>query len=198
VGGTGRDDLGLGALDREIHADAARIRRRSLGKKAARVGAKAAVFLALAFVLLVAFPPFAWPIRGRVTSALFFRHKPDSNMPLAMEFHRGLDIAAAAGTEIHAAAPGLVIEAGYSPDLGNFVRIRHLFGVTSSYGHLSRIDTAKGRVIILRGIRGIGAVGSTGRSTGPHLHFSLQAGRLPIPPRAALFFHSLRRAVVGF
>ena len=191
-------DLGIGALGREIAADAARIRRDSLGKKAVRVGSRAAAFLVLAFAVLVALPPYAWPIRGRVTSAFFFRHKPDSSLPLAIEFHHGLDIAAPAGTEVHSSAPGIVIEAGYAPDLGNFVRIRHLFGVTSTYGHLSRIDTAPGRPILLRGLQGIGAVGSTGRSTGPHLHFALQAGKLLLPPRAVLFFHSLRRAIIGF
>lgn len=169
-----------------------------MGKKAARIGLRLTALLALAFALAVAIPPFTWPIRGRVTSAFFFRHKPDSNFPLAIEFHRGLDIAAAAGTEVHPAAPGLVVETGFSPDLGNFVRVRHLFGLTSVYGHLSRIDTAKGRLLILRGLQGIGAVGTTGRSTGPHLHFALQAGKLLLPPRALLCFHSLRRAIVGF
>jgi murein DD-endopeptidase MepM/ murein hydrolase activator NlpD len=146
----------------------------------------------------VAFPPFAWPIRGRVSSAFFFRHKPDSAFPLAIEFHRGLDIAAATGSPVRATAPGVVIEVGYSPDLGNFVRMRHLLGITSLYGHLSRIDAAKGRLILFRGLMSLGAVGSTGRSTGPHLHFALQAGKLLLPPRILLALHSARRAILGF
>lgn len=194
----GGGDLGIGELSREISADAARIRRLALGKKVVRTGGRALAVLALAFALTTALPPFAWPIRGRVTSALFLRHKPDSNRLLAFEIHRGLDIAAAAGTPVHATAPGIVTEAGSSPDLGNYVRVRHPFGVVSTYGHLSRIDVAKGRLILFRGASSLGAVGSTGRSTGPHLHFALQAGKLLLPPRAALFFHSLRRAIIGF
>ncbi len=188
----------LARLSREVTADAERIRLRSGGKKAALVGGRALAVLALAFAVLVALPPFAWPIRGRVTSAFFFRQKPDSSLPLAIEFHHGLDIAAAAGTGVRAAAPGLVVETGSSPELGNYVRMSHLFGFTSLYGHLSRIDVAKGRLILFRALPSLGAVGSTGRSTGPHLHFALQAGRAQLPPRVLLFFHSVRRAVIGF
>jgi murein DD-endopeptidase MepM/ murein hydrolase activator NlpD len=165
---------------------------------AARAGGRALAILALAFAVLVAIPPFAWPIRGRVTSALFFRHRPDSGAPLAFELHRGLDIAAASGTLVHAAAPGIVVETGSSPDLGEYVRVRHLLGIVSTYGHLSRVYAAKGRLILFRAVQPLGAVGSTGRSTGPHLHFALQAGKVLLPPRAFLFFHSLRRALVGF
>ena len=146
----------------------------------------------------MAIPPFAWPIRGRVSSAFFFRHKPGSAFPLAIEFHRGLDIAAAAGNPVRATAPGIVIESGHSPELGNYVRMRHLLGVTSLYGHLSRIDAAKGRLILFRSLSSLGAVGSTGRSTGPHLHFALQAGGLLLPPRVLLALHSARRAILGF
>lgn len=195
-GGEGKD---LARLSREIAADAGRIRLRAgRGKAVLRIGGRSLAALILAFAVLVALPPMAWPIRGRVTSAFFFRHKPDSALPLAVEFHHGLDIAAPAGTSVHATAPGLVIEAGASPDLGNYVRMRHLFGFTSLYGHLSRIDTAKGRLILLRGLSPIGAVGSTGRSTGPHLHFAIQAGGTPLPPRILLGFHSLRRSIIGF
>jgi len=188
-------ELEFAKLAREVKSDAKRLRLRAEG---AKVGGRAIAVLALAMVILVAFPPFAWPIRGRVTSAFFFRHKPDSAMPLAIEFHRGLDVAAPTGTLVHAAAPGIVIETGSSPDLGNYVRVRHLFGFTSLYGHLSRIDIAKGGLILFRGLSSLGAVGSTGRSTGPHLHFALEAGKTLLPPRIFLAFHSVRRALVGF
>jgi murein DD-endopeptidase MepM/ murein hydrolase activator NlpD len=172
-----------------------------VGKTAARSGRwgrrlAAALFLTLAF--LVALPPYAWPIRGRVSSAFFFRHKPDSNLPLAFEFHGGLDIAAPTGTPIHASAPGFVTEVGSSPDLGNYLRVRHLFGLVTTYGHLSRIDVAPGRIILIRGLVSLGAVGATGRSTGPHLHFAIRAGRTQLPPRLLLAFHSLRRSILGF
>jgi murein DD-endopeptidase MepM/ murein hydrolase activator NlpD len=197
MGADSRSDLGLGRLRREVAASAASIQRRAIGKRIVRVGGRTLIVLALAFAVLTALPPFAWPIRGRVTSSFFFRQKPDSSAIFDLEFHKGLDIAAPSGTPVHASAPGIVIEAGKSSDLGNFVRIRHLFGLTSTYGHLSRIDVAKGRFILFRGASSIGAVGSTGRSTGPHLHFAFQAGSLRLPPRALLFFHSLRRAILG-
>jgi murein DD-endopeptidase MepM/ murein hydrolase activator NlpD len=190
-------DLGLGKLGRSVRAQAESIRRRAGVKRAAIIGGKAIGVLALALAVMVALPPFAWPIRGPVSSAFFFRLKPDSALPLAIEFHSGLDIAAASGTPVHATAPGIVIEAGSSPELGNFVRMRHLLGFTSLYGHLSRIDTGKGGLILFRGIGRIGAVGSTGRSTGPHLHFALRAGGALLPPRVMLAFHSARRAIFG-
>ena len=191
-------DLGLGALSRSVRADAERIKRRAIGKKVAIVGGKSLAVLALAFVVLVAFPPLAWPVRGRVTSAFFFRQKPDSSRLLDIEFHKGLDIAAGAGTIVRATAPGIVIETGTAADLGNYVRIRHLFGLISTYGHLSRIDVGKGKLILLRGLDSVGAVGSTGRSTGPHLHFALQDGIIRFPPGILLGFHSVRIKLIGF
>jgi murein DD-endopeptidase MepM/ murein hydrolase activator NlpD len=211
VRGRGRDDDGAragaklaaetAALAAEIKADSERIRNRALGIsgfKALRAGRKAAVGLVAAFALMVAFPPFLWPIRGRVTSGFFFRHKPDSTAPLDFEFHRGIDIAAPMGTPVRATAPGVVVDAGVSPDLGNYVRVRHLFGFDSLYGHLSRIDAKKGGLLLLPGVSAIGAVGSTGRSTGPHLHFAFMRGQAVLPPGAILFFHGIRVAIVGF
>lgn len=203
---SGRDDgeraaAETAALLAEIKSDSKKIQKKALGKsglKAFGLGRKAAIALVAAFALMVAAPPFLWPIRGRVTSGFFFRHKPDSSAPLAFEFHRGVDIAAPSGTPVRATAPGVVIEAGYSPDLGNYVRVRHLFGVDSVYGHLSRVDVAKGRLLLLPGLSGIGAVGSTGRSTGAHLHFAFMRGGTVLPPGAFLFFHGIRRTIVGF
>ncbi|MDP3178079.1 MAG: M23 family metallopeptidase, partial [Spirochaetaceae bacterium] len=112
-------------------------------------------------------------------------------------FHGGLDIAAPTGTKIRATAIGIVAEAGTSPDLGNYVVISHLFGISSVYGHLSRIEARKGS-LALPGIGSIGAVGSTGRSTGPHLHFAIRSGSSGLPPRPLLVFHTMRRAILGF
>jgi murein DD-endopeptidase MepM/ murein hydrolase activator NlpD len=195
----GSGEAELAKLVREVSTQAQSIRLRAQGrKKVLFLGGRALAVLLLSLAVLVALPPLAWPIRGRVSSAFFFRHKPDSPLPLAIEFHRGLDIAAAAGTRVHASAPGLVIETGSSPDLGNYVRMRHLLGLTSLYAHLSRIDVAKGRLILFRGLPSLGAVGSTGRSTGPHLHFALESGGTRLPPRMLLVFHSLRRSIIGF
>lgn len=154
-----------------------------------------AIFLAC-FVL----PPFAWPIRGRVSSAYSIRHKPDDPSFLAFEFHRGIDIAAPEGSLIMATAPGVVVETGSLPSAGNYVVVRHLFGLSSRYYHLSAIDAKKGSLILLPFLSDLGRVGSTGRSTGPHLHFEIDLGpkAIPLPPRLLLAFHSLRRALLGF
>lgn len=194
------------ALAREVAADAARLQRLAgsrnspagRGPLRRRLARKLALFLVAASLLLVALPPFLWPIRGRVTSPWFFRHRPDNANPLALEFHDGIDIAAPAGTPVISTAPGRVMETGFTAAAGNFVRVRHLAGFESFYCHLQAIDTKKGRLILLPGLSPLGRLGSTGRSTGPHLHFELQAGGTSLPPRALLAPHDLRRALVGF
>jgi murein DD-endopeptidase MepM/ murein hydrolase activator NlpD len=169
----------------------------SLSPRRARRGRRIAAGLALSLALVVALPPFHWPIRGRVTSGFFLRHKPGSLSILDVELHHGLDIAAPAGTPVLATAPGIVAETGRSAELGNFVRVRHLLGFESVYGHLSRINVREGRLILVPGLRSLGSVGSTGRSTGPHLHFGLLLRGRGLPPRFLLVFHSLRRAIIG-
>jgi hypothetical protein len=87
--------------------------------------------------------------------------------------HEGVDIAAPMGEPIHATAEGVVVNTGLSPSYGNFVEVEHAGGVSSFYGHMSRTagfavgdKVASGEVI--------GFVGSTGHSTGPHLHFEIR------------------------
>jgi murein DD-endopeptidase MepM/ murein hydrolase activator NlpD len=101
-------------------------------------------------------------------------------------------------TEVNASAAGIVRETGFDGELGNFIRIRHLFGVETVYCHLARVSVVKGQIIILPALSTIGNVGSTGRSTGPHLHFQITIGGTPIPPRFLLFYHGLRKAILGF
>jgi murein DD-endopeptidase MepM/ murein hydrolase activator NlpD len=86
--------------------------------------------------------------------------------------HEGIDFVAPVGTPIVAAADGVVVIAEYHSEFGNMVDIDHGDGLTSRYAHLSRLDVATGR-LIKRG-EAIGVVGSTGRSTGPHLHFEVR------------------------
>jgi len=155
----------------------------------------ALLVLGLALVLV---PPFTWPIRGRVSSGFFFRHSPDSTGLLDYEFHKGLDIAAPRGTLAVATAPGIVVSAGSSPTAGNYIVMRHLFGFESRYYHLEDRIASEGQLVLLPILSPLGRVGSTGRSTGPHLHFELEAGSLPLPPSALLCFHSLRLRLLGF
>jgi murein DD-endopeptidase MepM/ murein hydrolase activator NlpD len=107
---------------------------------------------------------YAWPTRGSITSRYGFRRSG---------FHHGLDIAAPVGTPVIAADSGMVAFAGRLPYYGLVVRIDHGGGkVVTVYGHLSKILVKQGQVVDRGTV--IGEVGSTGRSTGPHLHFEVR------------------------
>jgi len=95
-------------------------------------------------------------------------------------FHPGLDFAAPTGTDILAAGGGKVRFAGFQSELGNLVEIDHGNGLISRYAHASRLYVKEGD-IVAPGQR-ISAVGSTGRSTGPHLHFEVRLGGRPVDP----------------
>jgi murein DD-endopeptidase MepM/ murein hydrolase activator NlpD len=99
----------------------------------------------------------------------------------AARLHEGVDIAAPLGTSVYVSAEGSVLRTGYeAAGYGRFVEIRHPNGMTTLYGHLSRLDVASGDVVPT-GAR-IGLVGSTGRSTGPHLHFEVRRGERQVNP----------------
>lgn len=95
--------------------------------------------------------------------------------------HKGVDIAAPKGTSVMAAAEGRVMRIGYDAGgYGNFIEMRHPNGMTTLYAHLSRVDVASGHEIA-SGAR-IGLVGSTGYSTGPHLHFEVRRDGVQVNP----------------
>jgi hypothetical protein len=123
---------------------------------------------------------FRYPLRSYRLSSPF---GPRIN-PVTGNFavHQGLDLAAPEGTEVYAARDGEVVEIGEDPVYGNFIIIRHGETWASLYGHLSKFEIAlRSRV---RSGTLIGRVGSTGQSTGPHLHFELrQNGRAQDPGR---------------
>ena len=96
------------------------------------------------------------------------------------QFHNGLDMAAPTGSPILAAYDGEVIAASYSPAMGNYIMIDHGDGLITIYMHASSISTSAGKMVA-RGER-IGSVGSTGRSTGPHLHFSVRLNGSYVSP----------------
>jgi murein DD-endopeptidase MepM/ murein hydrolase activator NlpD len=104
--------------------------------------------------------------------------------PRAGGFHTGLDFPAPAGTPVAAAAPGCVTSAGWNDGYGLVVVLAHTAGVTTWYAHLSRIDVRPG-ACVGAGAR-VGAVGATGRATGPHLHFEVRVRGAAIDPRRAL------------
>lgn len=99
-------------------------------------------------------------------------------------FHAGLDFAASHGTAIHAAAGGKVAVAGFRPDFGWVVEIEHGNGLTTRYAHASRLLVKAGDVVMPRDA--IAAVGSSGRTTGPHLHFEVLRNGEAIDPRRYL------------
>jgi murein DD-endopeptidase MepM/ murein hydrolase activator NlpD len=117
------------------------------------------------------------PIAGRVTSSYGKRSDPFTGAP---EFHAGLDLAAPLGTPVRAAASGTVEFSGRRGDAGNLVEIAHADGTRTRYAHLDSTKVQAGETV--RAGQVLGAVGSTGRSTGPHLHFAVErAGQLVDP-----------------
>ncbi|HEX6740893.1 MAG TPA: M23 family metallopeptidase [Sphingomicrobium sp.] len=122
------------------------------------------------------------PVRGRVTSGFGSRFHPILGYA---RMHSGLDLAAAYGSPIVAAADGRVVSAGWHGGYGQLVKIVHTGGLATMYGHMSRIVAHSGESV--RQGQVIGYVGSTGLSTGPHLHYEvLKNGRAVNPSSVKL------------
>ncbi len=100
------------------------------------------------------------------------------------EFHNGVDLPAWYGTRIHATAPGRVVAVGWSRIFGRYVKIDHGYGYQTLYGHMSRIAVRRGQYV-KRG-QVVGYVGSTGRSTGPHVHYTVFVNGRAVDPRPFL------------
>jgi len=133
--------------------------------------------------------PFARPVAGaRLTSGFGKRRDP---MTRRWALHQGLDYAGPLGTPIKASAPGEVVFAGWMRGYGKVLRIRHAFGFETRYAHLSRLHVSKGDHVE-RGDR-IGSMGSTGRSTGSHLHYEVRLGNQPVNP--AKFIEAARNVL---
>lgn len=117
------------------------------------------------------------PVNGRITSGFGYRMHPILHY---RRLHTGLDISAPSGTPIHAAGGGEVIFAGWRGGYGNCIIIDHGGGRATLYGHMSRLAAGVGAVVNRRTV--IGYVGSTGLSTGPHLHYELRINGTPVNP----------------
>jgi murein DD-endopeptidase MepM/ murein hydrolase activator NlpD len=121
--------------------------------------------------------PMGYPVYGNITSHLGWRKNPFGK---GYEFHSGIDIEAPYGSRVVATADGVVEMAGYYGDYGKAVLIKHPSGYMTLYGHLSEISVKAGQEVKAGQV--IGKVGSTGRSTGPHLHYEvLYQGKLKNP-----------------
>ena len=123
--------------------------------------------------------PTEWAHLGKINNEFGFRRNPFGGR--AYEFHPGMDIDGERGQQVTASANGTVIKAGYTGGYGNMVEIDHGNGLVTRYGHMSKLDVQVGESVT-RGQQ-IGEIGSTGRSTGPHLHFELRYKDRPINPR---------------
>ena len=122
------------------------------------------------------------PVSGRVTSSYGRRMHPLLGF---MRMHKGLDVGAPYGTPIYAAMDGVVAMAGRNAGYGNFVKLQHPGGLASGYGHLSRFAVRTGTRV--RSGQVIGYVGSTGLSTGPHLHWEVWRNGVSVNPRSIAF-----------
>jgi murein DD-endopeptidase MepM/ murein hydrolase activator NlpD len=123
--------------------------------------------------------PSIWPVDGESTDSFGVRGNPFGGG--SAEFHPGQDIAAPRGTPVFAAADGTVLQSGWQNGYGQTVVIDHGNGLTTRYGHLSKIEVVAGQTL-KRGDE-LGQVGSTGRSTGPHLHYEVRISDVPVSPQ---------------
>ena len=124
----------------------------------------------------------AMPANGPITSYFGYRYHPILHFT---RFHAGVDIGAGWGSPIVAAADGRVVGAGWSGGYGREVEIAHGGGIVSLYGHMSEIVATEGSYV--RRGQLIGYVGSSGLSTGPHLHFEVRQGGQPVNPLGVRF-----------
>jgi murein DD-endopeptidase MepM/ murein hydrolase activator NlpD len=124
--------------------------------------------------------PFQMPVEGQITSRFGQRRRYATSWPVYS--HLGIDIAAKVGTEIRAANSGVVVQAGFFPIRGGASIIDHGGGLSSLYFHQSRVGVEVGDFVERGGI--IGQVGSTGVSTGPHLHWEVRLWGIPTNPIA--------------
>ena len=124
--------------------------------------------------------PFKYtpPVYGVVTSPFGYRDHPVGG---EAGFHSGMDIAAAQGTKVQAFADGTVLQASTNRVYGKFVLIEHEGGIRSFYGHNSRLCVKDGERVRMG--QKIAEVGSTGLSTGPHVHFEVRRGNIRLNPR---------------
>ena len=125
------------------------------------------------------YTPTVWPVDGKLESGFGGRRNPFGGG--GYEFHSGQDIDAPWGAPVVAGASGKVTFVGWQNGYGQLVVIDHGGGLTTRYGHLSHIDVDSG-ANVSSGRNSLGKVGSTGRSTGPHLHYEVRINDEPVNP----------------
>ena len=128
---------------------------------------------------LLASTPSVWPVRGYLSAGFGNRADPFTGQ---RDFHPGIDISTPIGTRVTAPADGLVVSCAEKGAYGNTIIIDHGFGIVTRYGHLSGFNVKPGQQVRRGDV--IGFVGSTGRSTGPHLHYEVRIDGEAVNPLA--------------
>jgi murein DD-endopeptidase MepM/ murein hydrolase activator NlpD len=126
---------------------------------------------------LIAATPTVWPVHGAPTSGFGLRADPFTGQPA---FHEGVDISTSRSEPVLATADGTVLRSGWAGEYGKAIQIQHGDRYTTLYGHLEATLVAEGQ-LVHRGDR-VGLVGSTGRSTAPHLHYEVHVDGHPVNP----------------
>jgi murein DD-endopeptidase MepM/ murein hydrolase activator NlpD len=134
------------------------------------------------------YTPTVWPVAGKLEGGFGGRRNPFGGN--SYEFHSGQDIEAAWGDPVMAGASGTVTFVGWQNGYGQLIVIDHGGGLTTRYGHLSHIDVVQGQKVARSQF--IGRVGSTGRSTGPHLHYEVRINDQPVNPLQYLLTSATR------
>ncbi|MDF1535932.1 MAG: M23 family metallopeptidase [bacterium] len=126
---------------------------------------------------LLSSTPSIWPVKGWLTSTFGYRTSPFTGR---RELHKGLDIATRSNTPIISPADGLVVFAGREGGFGNMIIVDHGYGIMTRYGHCSSLEAKLGDKVKRGDV--VARVGSTGRSTGPHLHYEVAVNGVAINP----------------
>lgn len=126
--------------------------------------------------------PSIWPVRGWVTSGFGPRVSPFTEKPA---WHDGLDIGATPNAPVQAPAQGRIISVGFDPKMGNNVKIDHGYGIETVYGHLAKALVKEGQRVKRGDV--VALVGSTGLSTGPHLHYMVKKNGQALDPTKYIF-----------
>lgn len=130
------------------------------------------------FLKTVTSVPLGLPHNGPVSSDYGYRKNPFGGY--VGEFHPGIDIKGTIGDNVHATADGIVMRNDWYAGYGNAVMLDHGYGLTTLYGHLSKVNVVPGQVVKTGDI--IGFLGTTGRSTGPHVHYEIRKNGENIDP----------------
>ncbi len=127
--------------------------------------------------LLLASTPSIWPVRGYLSGYFRYRKDPFTGRN---SFHQGIDISTPLGKPVIAPADGIVISASRDKGYGNVIVIKHRFGYTTRYGHLSKFAVRRGQEVKRGDV--IGYIGQSGKATGPHLHYEVRINNKAVNP----------------